>query len=792
MRHKSTTIWKVLFCLAVASLTILSACESGKTTTTKPAPTRVQQFIREAVVIDMDTIEVTFRLGLAKELQDPAQWKIEPGLTVVSVQNKLSWGQPTGTYTVKLAQKMKMGVNYKVVVGTLESFIDPNKLMDALYSNKQLGMTEEGNNLVFRVFVPRAMKVMLCLFQKANPETPYKEVEMTKDENAVWEITLPKAGMYGQLYGYRIFGPETKGGHFNSKLVVADPYSKATAQNNVFPQKSRTVILPPDITTRFPWRSRKWTNLKYRDAMIYEVHVRDMTMHPTSLVPNNLKGTYLGFINKLAHIKGTVGCNAIELLPVHEVGNVEPPYQQSAMMPNEQWIKNTWNPYSWNHWGYMTSNFFAVDSMYATGYSKKAGDWNGLDGRQLKEFKQLVDACHAQGIAVILDVVYNHVSQYDENSLKVIDYNYYFRSVAKSGCGNDFMTERPMARKLIIDSLKYFVQECNVDGFRFDLAGLIDHETGVQIKKEVEKIHPGVLLIAEPWVGRYCPTEYSEMGWASWNDRYRNDVKGGDGNASGYGGSFIYGKASGSSLKLGVAGTLKKNGGLFMKMDHAINYLASHDNNSLGDHIRIDSGRIKPHEEIPGKNVDDMAKLTDRELKINKLGALILYTSQGGLMILAGQEWAQAKVVHPPVPMVEQWAANKAKPWTLDHDSYEKDNETNWLNYKHLKMNIDLANYYFGLSQLRMQYDAFRWSEEANITWLDCADNNNAQGWLYTKGGKFVVLANGSSSKDATFTLPAGNWKVLADDKTASPYPQRATKSGTVVVPATTGMVLMQ
>jgi len=788
MWNKSRKYGSTLLIMLMTSL-FFASCGTGSSGQQRPRR-RVKQFIREARVVNRSTIAVTFRLALARALQSPTQWKITPGLKVVSVKNQLAWGRPTARYTVKVSPKMKMGVNYKVRVGKLTpKFIDPDKLMDQLYSSKKLGMTEIGNSLMFRVFVPRADKVKLCLFKKSNLETPYEEIDMRKDKDAVWELRLPaKRGYYKQLYGYRIFGPEAKGNHFNSKIVIADPYSRATAQNNSFPQKSRTVILSPDYTTRYRWKSRKWTNLKTRDAIIYEVHIRDISMHPTAAVyPERIRGTYPGFIKKLSHIKDTVGMNAIELLPVHDVGNVEPPYRKAATMANGSQINNTWNPYAWNHWGYMNSSYFAVESMYATGYTRKQGAWNGVDGRQLKEFKQVVDACHQRGIAVILDVVYNHVSQYDYNPYKFIDYKYYFRSVVKSGCGNDFKTERPMARKMIIDSLKYFVQECHVDGFRFDLAGLIDHDTGVEIKKELTKVHPNVILIAEPWVGRYCPTEYSQMGWASWNDRYRNVVKGGDGNATGHGGAFIYGKSSGASLKPVIMGTLKKNGGLFYKMEHAINYLASHDNHSLGDHVRIDSGRIGAHDVIPGKDVDKMAVLTEREKKIHKLAALILYTSQGGVMILAGQEWAQAKVVHPPKPAVSRWANNKARPWTLDHDSYEKDNETNWLNFSHMRKNLDLVNYYKGLSDMRLKYRAFRRADESDVSWISSSDNYRAIGWAIRKGGQFIVLVNGSKNETATFKLPAGRWKVLVDERSAT---AGGSKSGTVIIPATSGLVL--
>ncbi len=765
------------------------SCEQGgggSTTTTKK---RAKQYIKSAVVVDRSTLRVKFRLYLAEDLESATKWQITPSLKISSLKNIQKWGRKTATYLVKVSPAMEMGVNYKLTIeGLTPKFIDPDKLLNQLYSKKKMGMTIRGNKLNFKIFVPRAEKVKLCLFKKNNLEKPYKEILMKKDSNAVWETTLNGKNRYNfQLYGYRIFGPEAKGGHFDKTKVIADPYGKANAQNNVFPQKSRTVILPASYTTKYRWRSRKWTNLKLRDSIIYEAHVRDLTMHRSSRVPNSIKGSYLGLIKKIPYLK-SLGINAIELLPVHDVGNIEPPYRAYGTMANGSKIYNSWNPYSYNHWGYMNSSYFAVESMYGKGATKDPKKWNGVNGSQLKEFKKMVDAFHRQKIAVIMDVVYNHVSQYDYNPLKFIDYDYYFRKVAKSGCGNDFKTERPMARKLIIDSVNYFIKECNIDGFRFDLAGLIDHDTGVAIRKEAMKIHPGVMLIAEPWVGRYCPTEYSAMGWASWNDRFRNGIKGGDGNASGNGGSFIYGKASAESIKKFVTGTLIKNGGLFHKIEHSINYLASHDNSSLGDHIRIDSGRIGPHDQIPGKDVDKIALLNKKEMKINKLAAFMLYTCQGGVLILAGQEWAQAKVVHPPKPAVDTWANGKAKPWTLDHDSYEKDDETNWLNYKHKNMNIDLVNYYAGLARMRTKFAAFRRAKESDISWLP-STNSKALGWIIKKAGTIIVLANGNNSQPATFTLPAGRWKVITNGKMAGTS-RLKTASGTITVPPTTGIVL--
>jgi pullulanase/glycogen debranching enzyme len=236
--------------------------------------------------------------------------------------------------------------------------------------------------------------------------------------------------------------------------------------------------------------------------------VRDLTAHASSEVEK--KGTYLGLIEKgktggLDYLK-SLGINAIELLPIHKFGTIEIPYRDSSVL-SEGYPINTWNPYARNHWGYMTSYFFTPETYYATDGTLDPNKMNGTDGRAVREFKDMVKALHKENIAVILDVVYNHVSQYDYNCFKYLDKFYYFRTdsagnfLSLSGCGNDFKTERPMARRLIIESIKYWMTEYHIDGFRFDLAAMIDFETAKAIYQEAKKINPNVILIAEAWGG---------------------------------------------------------------------------------------------------------------------------------------------------------------------------------------------------------------------------------------------------------------------------------------------------
>ncbi|HEX9933715.1 MAG TPA: pullulanase, partial [bacterium] len=515
--------------------------------------------------------------------------------------------------------------------------------------------------------------------------------------------------------------------------------------------------------------------------------------HPSSGIRAEWRGTYLGLTETgrpggLDHLR-SMNVNAVELLPCQEFANAEPNYQ-NVSLPRV----NFWNPYARNHWGYMTSYFFAPESYYATDCGLRSGSTCGSDGRQVREFKQMVKALHRAGIAVILDVVYNHVSQYDINPFKCIDKKYYFRLdddqrfLNLSGCGNDFKTERPMSRRLIIDSLLHWMREYHVDGFRFDLAAMLDDGTLDSINRQVREVNPRVLLIAEPWgAGKRDPAAFSSRGWASWNDEFRNGVKG-QNPENNLG--FIFGKwwngDSPETVRRYVSGTTVAENGPFLKAGHAVNYLESHDDYSFGDFVRLGTGRVRADERID--DTDRNAVLTDRELRIHKLGAFFLLTSQGATMLHQGQEYARSKVIaHSDVP---DPAVGR-----LDPNSYNKDNETNWIDYGHCLTNSDLVEYYRGMIKLRRNFSAFRRTQSEGIRFLPCS-NPHALGYRLetTLTGLpcvFIVLMNGDADAQAAFSIPEGRWQVLADKDKAGIFPLRIQSGGTVEVPAASGLVLM-
>jgi len=709
-----------------------------------------------------------------------SDFSIEPVAGVKNVQALDS------THLVLTTEPLDVRQNYQLFIKNAGSkALLHDGILNQFYSEKPFGYRREGEHGAFRVFAPRALQVQLVLFETYDA-TAGREFAMQRDDNGVWEF-LTAENWTGKFYGYRIAGPSGEGEIYDDSKIVADPYSQAVATSNHYRHPGKTLILPED---NFNWEGDTFLKIPMEDLIIYEMHVRDLTAHPSSGVAPELRGTYRGLIQSGAkggidYIK-TLGVNAVEFLPVHDFGNLEPALEENRVANNV---------YARNHWGYMTSYFFAPESYYATNGTMAPGKWNGVDGRQVREFKEVVKAFHRAGIAVLLDVVYNHVSQYDQNSFKLIDKKYYFRLdddqnfLSKSGCGNDFKTERAMARRLILDSVEFWLREYHIDGFRFDLAAMIDWETSDAILKRARAINPNAIIIAEAWGGGgYTPAEHSQHGWAAWNDQIRNGVKGWQPTGKGDQG-FIFGKwKSGTtmaSLRSYVTGTLKEDGGLFQHKSHSINYLESHDDHTLGDFIRIASGEVGAKQVIA--DIDANAKPSPRQLRMNKLAALFLFTSQGPTMIHEGQEFARSKVIAKtdvPDPHAGQ----------IDHNSYNKDNETNWINFQHAEMNRELVDYYRGLIALRQMHRAFRWSEESEVKFL-FSEGELALGYQLHRQSSgdthdFVVLMNGHTSKPAVFEIPAGEWEVVVNEQKAGVTVLGKFTGGDFSVMPTSGVVM--
>jgi pullulanase len=647
----------------------------------------------------------------------------------------------------------------------VSEYRDRSQELDKYYSDKKLGSFIENRKTYFRIFAPSAVQVNLCLFAKPQ-DKKCEEAEMSRDENGVWEILIDR-NLAGKFYGYKVFHNEKEISNPDQPVCI-DPYSKAVATKTTYMNPRRSIVIGEE---KYDWEGTSWIKQDWRDLIIYEMHVRDVTAHKSSAVKN--PGTYKGLTETrttggINYIK-SLGVNTVEILPSQEYGYCELPFQDS--MAGQF---NTWNPYERNHWGYMTGAFFAPAAYYCEDWKKfKWNKWIGRNGKQVSDFKNMVKSFHKNGIAVIMDVVYNHLSEYEIGNLKQIDREYYFRLdnqgnyIAQSWCGNDLKTERPMLRRLIIESILYWMTEYHVDGFRFDLSTLIDWQTIEEIIREAKKINPNVVLIGEAWGGGgYSPGGFSQRGWAAWNDQIRNGIKG-ENPIDGRG--WIFGKWQGNNsqkrIKSYVNGTLVNDEfGLFQRKEHSVNYFESHDGYTLGDFIRIGSQEVGAKQIIG--NLEKHVKLSEEQMRLNKLAALFLLTSQGITMIAEGQEFARSKVIY------NQLGIHDTSKGRMDHNAYNKDNETNYINYKHAKINKELVDYYKGLIEIRKTFAAFRRADYNEIAFFGHQDSLGLAYLVKYHDESFVVVFNADQERKLEFPLPPhGSWEVIADKNSAGIKP---------------------
>ncbi|WP_428236845.1 alpha-amylase family glycosyl hydrolase [Gracilimonas sp.] len=648
-----------------------------------------------------------------------------------------------------------------------------------------LGYTSRGSQTVFRLFAPKATSVDVIIYDEYEHKTGLA-FPLEKNEHGIWE-TLIQDTFYDNWYAYRIDGPEDDPFFEPTEYHIADPRSRHVTSTNHHLQFPKTKIVENNT---FDWEGDDYvTPEDPRDLIIYETHIKDMVAH--SSAKTFVQGIYNDFreakVGGIRHLK-KLGVNAVEFLPLQKFGYYEPPFNEET----DEGVKNTWNPYARNYWGYMTSFFFAPETIYASDASLEPGQVVGNSTKAASELKSLVKALHKEEISVIMDVVYNHASHYDLNPLKYTAKDHYFRLdemgnyLNDSWTGNDIDTSQKHARELIVESVKHWMKEYHIDGFRFDLAGIIDWETIDLIKEEARKINPDVILIAEPWGGDYKPAGFSDHDWACWNDKIRNGFKGYHPKESK---GFIFGETDPNLSRFGIEnllrGTLESGEhGLFNHSGHSVNYLESHDGYTLGDYIRIALDHSKADTVFEDKRT--LTSLSEKEGKIAKLAALSLFVSQGIAMMHAGQEWARSKMIQDP-------AGIDPKNGMLDHDSYNKDNETNWLNFNEISLNKSLFEYYKGLIDLRLDAPALRKAAPDEINFKVYNDplhitfsiDGKSSGDMYD----YFVSLNASKEHAYEIILPDGYWEIVVNpDKAGSSTIQSVEKS--MIVPATSGVVL--
>jgi isoamylase len=660
-----------------------------------------------------------------------------------------------------------------------------------------LGATWDGWGTNFALFSEVAEGVELCLFDDSNNE---QRVELTEVDGFVWHAYLPAISP-GQRYGYRVHGPyePLRGKRCAPEKLLLDPYSKAVEGQiswdpSLFdyqftdPRRRNTADsasrMPKNVVINpfFDWGDDRAPRIPYHETVIYEAHVRGLTLrHPD--VPEHQRGSYAGLAHPsvITHLQ-RLGVTAVELMPVHQ------------FVPEQAMVERGLT----NYWGYNTIGFLAPHNRYAS---------TGQRGEQVGEFKAMVRALHEAGIEVILDVVYNHTAEGDNMgptlSFRGIDNAAYYRLSDRepwryldyTGCGNSLNVRHPHSLQLVMDSLRYWVLEMHVDGFRFDLAAALARElhdvdrlsTFFDLVQQ-DPVVSQVKLIAEPWdvgEGGYQVGNFPPL-WTEWNGKYRDTVR-----------DFMAGRPA---TMPEFASRLTGSSDLYATSGRrpvaSVNFVTCHDGFTLTDMVSYNHKHNERNGEGNRDGTDDNRSWncgaegpTDAP-DINELRArqrrnflVTLFLSQGVPMLLAGDEMGRT-----------QGGNNNA---------YCQDNEVSWLDWSLATTEQELVEFTETLSALRRDHPVFRrrrffrghpapvTGDAGDIIWLTPAGHEMTQSdWdagyarslaVYLNGDaisepdprgdpisddRFLLLFN-VGSEPITFTLPAATlapgWEVVID-----------------------------
>ena len=628
-------------------------------------------------------------------------------------------------------------------------FETPEFIADYTYDG-ELGAIYSKDSTTFRVWAPFASEMILNVYPDGATSDASDTVAMKKIGGGAWEAVVD-GDLHKTYYTYTV----TNYGVTNE---VPDPYARSAGVNG---HRSMVIDLSKTAVSDTYRVSKNDKDFSQTDAIIYELHVRDMSIAEDSGMEN--KGKYLAFtetntknaagdLTGVSHIK-ELGANYIHLLPVYDFYTVD-----ERKLDKPQF-----------NWGYDPYNFNVPEGSYST------DPYNGEV--RVNEFKAMVGAIHDQDMGVIMDVVYNHTSKSKDSHFNILVPNYYYRvkwdgSFSNgSGCGNEIATERKMVRKYIIDSVVYWAKEYKIDGFRFDLMGVYDVDTMNAIRAALDEINPNILMYGEGWSGggilagtwkaaTKANTKLLDTNIAAFSDNVRDGLKGSVFSATEP--AYVNGEgAAKNSVMFGIMASTKLHGGIApwaKEPTQTITYVSAHDNNTLFDKIQLTN---------PKDSLED-------QIAMNNLASAVVLTSQGVSFIHAGEELLRTK---------------ELPNGNLDHNSYKSSDSVNELDYARKSEYSQVFNYYKGLVDLRLAFDEFRYSTaaeiEENLEFIKTEDNII----IYTLADKFVLIFN--PYKEAkTVTLPAGDYKYYVNKEVAGASPFGDSVSGTITVEPISATVL--
>ncbi len=608
-----------------------------------------------------------------------------------------------------------------------------------VYTGNDLGAVYSPKMTRFKVWAPEAESVKLNLYKQGEGDNLIDQHIMKKSANGTY-VFEKQGDCNGIYYTYTVV-------NHGEEQEAVDPYTKAAGVNG-----QRGMVINLAKTNPQGFEMDGYRNPEHiTDAIIYEGSVRDFTMDESSGVFHNGKflglteantTNHFGEATALDYISG-LGVTHVQILPAFDFETVDEKNQKAQY-----------------NWGYDPDNYNVPEGSYAV---------SPYDGAvRIQEMKQMVLALHSRGIGVIMDVVFNHTYRRDDSNLQKIVPGYYYRSdetgyTNGSGCGNEVASDRPMVQKLIVDSLIYWAKEYHIDGFRFDLMGVLDIDTMNVIAERLKEIRPDIYLYGEGWNGgpsslaeekRAFKASAKKMpGIGMFNDDIRDTIKG----------SVFYDDHLGfvnggthleNALRYGITGAVAHpqvdydaygSKPWAKEPGQSINYVSCHDNYTLWDKLSVSCPEASE----------------EKKKAMNRLCAAIVFTSQGVPFIQAGEEFLRSK----PLPEKKGFAEN----------SYNMPDAVNSIKWDNIHEYPDMIAYYKGLMALRKAHLVFRMQSEAemtqNLCFLSDTPENVVAYLLKGKGAddtpeNILVIFNGND-EEILYNLPEGKWKILVDDKTA-------------------------
>lgn len=608
-----------------------------------------------------------------------------------------------------------------------------------VYTGNDLGAVYSPKMTRFKVWAPEAESVKLNLYKQGEGDNLIDQHIMKKSANGTY-VFEKQGDCNGIYYTYTVV-------NHGEEQEAVDPYTKAAGVNG-----QRGMVINLAKTNPQGFEMDGYRNPEHiTDAIIYEGSVRDFTMDESSGVFHNGKflglteantTNHFGEATALDYISG-LGVTHVQILPAFDFETVDEKNQKAQY-----------------NWGYDPDNYNVPEGSYAV---------SPYDGTvRIQEMKQMVLALHSRGIGVIMDVVFNHTYRRDDSNLQKIVPGYYYRSdetgyTDGSGCGNEVASDRPMVQKLIVDSLIYWAKEYHIDGFRFDLMGVLDIDTMNVIAERLKEIRPDIYLYGEGWNGgpsslaeekRAFKASAKKMpGIGMFNDDIRDTIKG----------SVFYDDHLGfvnggthleNALRYGITGAVAHpqvdydaygSKPWAKEPGQSINYVSCHDNYTLWDKLSVSCPEASE----------------EKKKAMNRLCAAIVFTSQGVPFIQAGEEFLRSK----PLPEKKGFAEN----------SYNMPDTVNSIKWDNIHEYPDMIAYYKGLMALRKAHPVFRMQSEAEMTQNLCFLSDTPENVVaYLLKGKCVddtpenilVIFNGND-EEILYNLPEGKWKILVDDKTA-------------------------